>query len=224
MEPPPPSSHLPDMTRIALPLAAFMAAAALANAQPAQNVQGQVPEEIGSWRLSCLADRMTDRADCLLRHREPVEPAQSATGSSLVLEVQDRGGHLVPVVAARDLSLESAGRGLLAMTGTAQLRFPPNRHFELPCTLEGRSLVCAPRPEDAARAAAELPTAPTALVRMIGLGAGSDRADPAELRLTQTQEALTRFRSRVPEGSTPPPSSGLTLPDITNRLQRLFGN
>ncbi|WP_439599269.1 hypothetical protein [Falsiroseomonas sp.] len=212
------------MTRTLLPLAACMVAASLAQAQPSPGLQGQVPEEIGSWRLSCLADRMTDRADCLLRHREPVEAAQSAAGSSLVLEVQDRGGHLVPVIAARDLSLESASRGLLAVTGTAQLRFPPNRYFELPCTLEGRSLVCAPRVEDAARAAAELPNAPLALVRMTGLGAGSDRAEPAELRLSQTAEALARFRSRVPEGSARPPTSGLTLPDITSRLQRLFGN
>ncbi|MBU8537103.1 hypothetical protein [Falsiroseomonas tokyonensis] len=212
------------MNRTLLPLAACMVAATLAQAQPVPSVQGQVPEEIGSWRLSCLADRMTDRADCLLRHREPVEQAPSATGSSLVLEVQDRGGHLVPVVAARDLSLDSVSRGLLAVTGTAQLRFPPNRYFELPCTLEGRSLVCAPRAEDAARAASELRTAPLALVRMTGLGAGSDRAEPTELRLSQTAEALSRFRSRVPEGSTPAPASGLTLPDITNRLQRLFGN
>lgn len=212
------------MTRIAIPLAALMVAASLANAQPAPSVQGQVPEEFGSWRLSCLTDRMTDRADCLLRHREPVEPAQSAAGSSLVLEVQDRGDRLVPVIAARDLSLESASRGLLAMTGTAQLRFPPNRHFDMPCTLEGRSLVCTPKPEDAARAAEELASASIALVRMTGLGAGSDRAEPAELRLSQTREALARFRSRVPEGSTPPASSGVTLPDIANRLQRLFGN
>jgi hypothetical protein len=205
----------------ALPLA-LMLAATPAAAQP--QVQAQVPEEIGSWRLSCLEDRMTDRAVCLMRHREPVERAQSPAGSSLVLEVQDRNGQLVPVVAARDLTLEAAGRGLLAVTGTAQLRFPPNRHFEMPCSLEGRSLVCAPRPEDAARAAGELAGAPSALVRVTGLGAGSNQAEPTELRLAQTREALARFRTRIPEGSTPPaPPSGLTLPDMMLRLQRLFG-
>jgi hypothetical protein len=183
------------------------------------------PEEIGSWRLSCVTDRMTDRADCQLRHREPVEPAQSPAGSSLLLEVQDRGGKLVPVVVARDLSLEGAGRGLLALTGTAQLRFPPNRFLELPCTLEGRNLVCAPRPEDAGRAADELPQADTALVRMVGFGAGSGNAEPTELRLERTREALARYRAQVPEGSVPAAApSGVSLPDIMLRLQRLFGN
>jgi hypothetical protein len=212
-------------------LLALMLAAAPAAAQPQgqpqgqPQLQGQVPEEIGSWRLSCLTDRMTDRADCLLRHREPIERAQTPAGSSLVLEVQDRNGRLVPVIAARDLSLEAVGRGLLAITGTAQLRFAPNRHFEMPCTLEGRSLVCAPRPEDAVRAAEELATAPAALVRMTGLGAGSDRTEPTELRLTQTREALARYRTLIPEGSTPPaPTPSLTLPDLMLRLQRLFGS
>ncbi len=208
---------------VSFALAGFAATAAAQTTTPA----AVPPEEIGTWRLSCVTDRMTDRADCQLRHREPVERAQSAAGSSLLLEVQDRGGRLVPVVVARDLTLEGAGRGLLALTGTAQLRFPPNQFFEMPCTLEGRNLVCAPRPEDAERAAAELRTANTALVRMIGFGAGSGSSEPTELRLDRTREALTRYRARVPEGSVPAASaapSALSLPDILLRLQRLFGN
>lgn len=182
------------------------------------------PEEIGSWRLSCVTDRMTDRADCQLRHREPVEAAQGS-GSSLLLEVQDRGGKLVPVVVARDLSLDAAQRGLLALTGTAQLRFPPNRYFDMPCGLEGRNLVCAPKPEDAARAAEELPAASSVLVRMVGYGAGSAGGEPVELRLERTREALARYRARVPEGSlAPPPSPVNSLPEMLMRLQRLFGN
>jgi hypothetical protein len=215
------------MTKRANALAA-LAMTCLAGAATAQTTThaGVPPEEIGSWRLSCVADRMTDRADCQLRHRDPVERAQGPAGSSLLLEVQDRGGKLVPVVVARDLTLEGAQRGLLALTGTAQLRFPPNRLYEMPCTLEGRSLVCAPKPEDVARAAEELPTAPTALVRMVGFGAGSDRAEPVELRLDRTRDALARYRARVPEGSVPPPAAapGLSMQDMMLRLQRLFGN
>jgi hypothetical protein len=207
---------------VALALAWLAAPAAAQTTTPA----GVPPEEIGSWRLSCVADRMTDRADCQLRHREPVERAQGGAGSSLLLEVQERGGRLVPVVIARDLSLEGAGRGLLALTGTAQLRFPPNRFYDMPCTLEGRSLVCAPKAEDLTRAAEELPGASTVLVRMVGFGAGSDRAEPAELPLERTREALTRYRARMPEGSAPaaPTPSGLTLPELMQRFQRLFGN
>ena len=207
---------------VALALAWLAAPAAAQTTTPA----GVPPEEIGSWRLSCVADRMTDRAVCQLRHREPVERAQGGAGSSLLLEVQERGGRLVPVVIARDLSLEGAGRGLLALTGTAQLRFPPNRFYDMPCTLEGRSLVCAPKAEDLTRAAEELPGASTVLVRMVGFGAGSDRAEPAELPLERTREALTRYRARMPEGSAPaaPTPSGLTLPELMQRFQRLFGN
>ncbi len=184
------------------------------------------PEEIGSWRLSCVADRMTDRAECQLRHREPVERAQGASGSSLLLEAQDRGGRLVPVVTARDLSLDGAQRGLLALTGTAQLRFPPNRHYDMPCGLEGRSLVCAPKAEDLARAEQELASAGSVLVRMMGFGGGASGAEPVELRLERTRDALARYRARVPEGSGPAASAqgGLSLPDILLRMQRFFGN
>jgi len=217
------------MTHRANALAATaLAALALATPAAAQTTTpaGVPPEEIGSWRLSCIADRMTDRADCQLRHRDPVERAQGGAGSSLLLEVQDRGGRLVPVVVARDLTLEGAQRGLLALTGTAQLRFPPNRFFEMPCTLEGRSLVCLPKPEDQARAAEELAAASSVLVRMVGYGANSDRAEPVELRLDRTRDALARYRARVPEGSAAaaPAQPGLTLPELMLRFQRLFGN
>ena len=215
------ANALAATTLVALTLAGLAAPAAAQTTTPA----GVPPEEIGSWRLSCVADRMTDRADCQLRHREPVERAQGGAGSSLLLEVQERGGRLVPVVIARDLSLEGAGRGLLALTGTAQLRFPPNRLFEMPCTLEGRSLVCLPKPEDQARAAEELAAASTVLVRMVGYGASSDRAEPVELRLDRTRDALARYRARVPEGSAPAAAQpGLTLPELMLRFQRLFGN
>jgi hypothetical protein len=167
---------------------------------------------------------MTDRADCQLRNRDPVEAA-TGNGPSLLLEVQDRGGRLVPVVVARDLTLEGAQRGILALTGTAQLRFPPNRFFEMPCGLEGRSLVCAPKSEDAARAAEELPAASSVLVRMVGYGAGASTGEPVELRLDRTRDALSRYRARVPEGSAPPPpAAGTSLPEMMLRLQRLFGN
>ena len=209
-------------TLLAAPLLASLLAAGPAAAQ-AVTPAGVPPEEIGSWRLSCVTDRMTDRADCQLRHRDPVERSAGAGGSSLLLEVQDRGGRLVPVVTARDLTLDGAQRGLLALTGTAQLRFPPNRDYERPCGLEGRTLVCAPRPEDAARAAEELPAAPTVLVRMVGVGA-TGSGEPVELRLDRTRDALARYRARVPEGSVPPPTaSGLSVQDTLQRLQRLLG-
>lgn len=194
----------------------------LAAAQPASP---QVDEEIGTWRLRCAVDRMTDRADCVLRHRDWVE-SPSPGQAGLALEVQNRGGRFVPVVAARDMPLEGAARGILALTGTAQLRFPPNRFFEMPCGLEGRSLVCAPRPgADVARAAEELPGAMRVLVRMVGLGTGSGpQTEPVELPLAGTREALARFQRLMPEPPPPPPPPGAEALELLERLQRLFGN
>ncbi len=181
----------------------------------------QVDEGIGTWRLSCATDRMTDRRACQMLHARPVERSEPGR-PALALEVVERGGRLVPAVTARDLTLEGAARGLLALSGTAQLRFPPNRLFEMPCEIEGRSVVCAPRAEDLARAEAELPAADRALVRMQGL-AGTN-AEPVELPLARTAEALARLRREAPPGSSeaaePPAFDGR---ELLQRLFRMFG-
>ena len=180
----------------------------------------QKPEEIGTWRLACVQDRMTDRAACTLRHRDWVEPPAGAT-PGLALEVIDRGGRLVPVVAARDLTIDGMSRGLLALTGTAQLRFPPNRLFEMPCALEGRSVVCAPTAADAARAEQELLAADRALVRIVGGTGASSLPEPAELKLTGTKDALARFAKDAPAGTAAAPP-GLDGREILQRLLRFF--
>ncbi len=194
-----------------------LALPAIATAQPAPPT-----EEIGTWRLRCAVDRMTDRSDCVLRYRDAIEAAAPGAGGAMALEVIDRAGKLVPAVVARDLTLEGAARGLLALTASAQLRFPPNRYFDMPCGIEGRSLVCAPRGDDVARAAQELPNADRVLVRMVGFGAGPPDAQPLELPLSGTAAALSRFRSRAPEPP-PPPREGLDARELLQRLQRLFG-
>jgi hypothetical protein len=200
------------MIRRLVPL--LLLAAAPAGAQPA-------PEEIGSWRLACVTDRMTDRAACTLRHRDWVERPGVQPG--LALEIQDRGGRLVPVVTARDLSLDGAARGLMALTGIAQLRLDREPMAELPCGLEGRSLVCAPRSTDAARLADALPNAERVLLRMAGVGVSSSQpSEPTELRLAGTAAALDRFRKAQPPGTSAPAEPGLDLRDILMRLQRLF--
>ncbi|RAI59765.1 hypothetical protein [Roseicella frigidaeris] len=174
-------------------------------------------QEIGAWRLACVQDKMTDQAACVLRHKDWVERPSGAV-PGLALEVIDRRGRLVPAVTARDLTLEGASRGMLALTGTAQLRFPPNRMFEMPCGLDGRSVVCAPAPEDAARAEQELLAADRALVRVVGGGGESSTADPTELRLAGTKDALARFAKEAP----PNPSAGPEPLDARGLLQRLL--
>ncbi len=197
-----------------LPLLLLLLAAP-AGGQPAT-------EEVGPWRLTCITDRMTDATTCILRHTDWVE--RSAVGAGLALEIMERQGMLVPVVTARDLSLDSAMRGVLAFTGTAQLRFDGNTMLELPCGLEGRNLVCTPRRGEAERAAAELLTARRALVRMSGLGSNTTAAtEPAELPLARTREATEALRRRQPAGTAPAPEPpGFDPRDWLGRLQRLI--
>ncbi|WP_159346412.1 hypothetical protein [Roseomonas harenae] len=211
------------LVALLLLLAAPGLAQSPSQAQGKAPLPGQGTETIGPWLLSCTLDRMTDRSECRMLHSQPVQPS-SAGLAALALEIADRGGRLVPVVTARDLSLEGAARGALAIAGTVQLRFPPNRLFELPCGLEGRSVVCAPRDGDLERAAAELPRADRVLVRVGGMLVPEAQAmrEPVELRLSDTTAALARFRARQPEGSAPP-AAPPALWDLRDMLTRLLG-
>jgi len=200
------------MKRLAI---ALLLAPLPALAQPA-------PEAIGSWQLACVTDRMTDRTACILRHQDWVE--RPTVGAGLALEIIDRGGRLVPAVTARDLSLDSITRGLLAVAGTAQLRLGSNAMMEMPCNLEGRNLICAPRSADAPRATQELPPAERALVRMAGLGSQTSAStQPTELRLAETTTAMERLRRQQPAGTAAPPAEpGLDLGGMLGRMQQLL--
>jgi len=208
------------MKRIAS-LIVLLASPALA--QPGSQANPQTTAELGSWRLACVQDKMTDRGACVLRHKDWVDPPVGAA-PGLALEILARNGRLLPAITARDLTLEGAGRGLLALTGTAQLRFPPNRLFELPCGLEGRSLVCAPKPEDAARAEQELAAADRALARIVGATGASSTTDPAELKLAGTREAIARLVKEAPPGTAGADPAGLDAREIIQRLMRVLGN
>ncbi len=198
-------------------LASLMLAAMAAAPAPAQ-----VPaaEDIGSWRLGCMTDRMTDRAACQLRHRDWVE--RPGNGAGLALEIQDRGGRLVPVVTARDLGLDGAARGLLALAGRLQMRLGNAPLFEMACGLEGRSLFCFPNPVDAERVERDLATADRLLVRVSGLGGAGGSAEPTEIRLERTREAMAAYRRQVPAGTAQPVPGGNDLWELLGRMGRLF--
>ncbi|MCS6931968.1 MAG: hypothetical protein NZM27_07150 [Acetobacteraceae bacterium] len=198
--------------RIGPLLALALVLAPPAAAQPAT-------ERIGAWLLTCMTDRMTDRTECRLRHRDPVEGGDAP----LHLEIVERGGRYLPVLVARDVTLEGAARVLTALTATAQMRFPPARLFEMPCGLAGRSVLCAPRPEDSARAAEEMLRSRTVLVRLVGLGGAGADAPPVELQMDGIEEAIGRLRARATPGrSVPEAPPGFSLPDLFRRLQDLF--
>ncbi|MBX9699539.1 MAG: hypothetical protein K2X74_08880 [Acetobacteraceae bacterium] len=201
-------------------LAATPAATLLLPAAPA--AAQTVDETIGTWRLACASDRMTDRTACSLIHQQPAERSEPGR-PSLALEIIDRGGRLVPAVTARDLTLDNAARGLLAITGTVQMRFPPNRLFEIACGLEGRSLICAPRAEEAARAEQELAAADRVLIRVVSPGGGGSAAEPVELPLAGTRQAMESFRRLVPPSPPAPAETPLIEPrELMNRFRQLF--
>ena len=111
-------------------------------------------QTIGSWLLSCATDPMTDMQACRMRARLWLAvPGENRPG--MALEVQLRSEQLVPVVAVRELSLSTAWSGLLVLTATAEIRFDNTVMAELPCTLDGASVVCVPARTDAARLADE---------------------------------------------------------------------
>ena len=189
-----------------------MIAAVMMMAGPAF-AQVPVAEEIGSWRLGCVIDRMTDRAACQLRHSDWVERGTAGT-PGLVLEIQDRGGRLVPVLGARELGLDGAARGMSILAGRVQMRLGANPMFEMRCGLDGRSIFCFPNPAEAERVERELATADRLLVRM------GSAAEPTELRLDRTRDAMAAFRRQVPPGA--PAPEGQDLGDLLGRLRGLF--
>jgi hypothetical protein len=184
-----------------------------------------VAEEIGTWRLGCVTDRMTDRAACQLRHRDWVERPGTgvANAAGLALEIQDRGGRLVPVVTARDLGLDGASRGLLALAGRVQMRFGANPMFEMACTLEGRSLACFPSASEAASIERDFAAADRLLVRVSSLGAGvGSTVEPTEMRLERTRDAMAALRRQIPPGAQLPAPEGNDLRELLGRMLRLF--
>ncbi len=181
-------------------------------------------QTIGSWLLSCATDPMTDVRACRMRTKFwLVAPGENRAG--IALEVQLRSGQMVPVVAVRELSLNTAWSGLLALTMTAQIRFDEAAMVALPCMLEGASVVCAPAQSDAGRLADELIKAKAVLVRFRAVGNLPLPVPdgPLALDLDHTQEALERYRVAAPEVAPEPSSFIRDLRDATERLLRDLG-
>lgn len=196
----------------------------LVMAQPRKVDVPHSEQTIGSWVLSCEMDPMTDGQVCHMRHKLwLVVPDKGRPG--MALEVQLRNDQLVPVVTVRDLSLSSALSGLLALTATAQLRFDNAPMVELPCSLDGTSVMCAPPKSEAATVAGELTKAKTLLVRFHSLGnLPLPVPDGAlALDLDQTQEALARYRVAGPEVMAGPTSIGDDIKNSADRLLRSLG-
>lgn len=194
----------------------------LAAAQPRPVPTQTRTDEIGSWLITCQSDPMTDQGNCTMRHRLWVEVPQDGT-PGIALEVINRFGALIPALTVRELSLESIPRGFMALTATAQMRFDRNPMLEMPCGFEGLAVVCAPAQQDAKRAASELATAQTVLVRIRGIGPlpAEGPTEPVALDLKDTQQALAHFRPEAKDS--PPPAAAQDWRSVLERLMELGG-
>ncbi len=201
----------------ALLLAPFLAAHAQPRVVPVQ----RQTDDIGSWQLSCFSDPMTDRKTCTLQHRLWIEEPQNGVGG-LRLEVLNRHSQLVPALAVRNLTVETAMRGLMALTATAQVRFDGNPMMEFPCGLEGRAVVCAPRADQAVAAGAQLAAANTVLIRIRATGPFPTQGptEAVALDLDQTSKALERALGQIAD-STPRPGTSWTGGDMMEMFDRL---
>ncbi len=203
-------------------LALFLAPVLAAQAQPRVVPTQRQTEDIGSWQLSCFADPMTDRKTCDLAHRLWVEEPQNGVGG-IRLEILNRYSQLIPVLAVRNLTFESATRGLMALTATAQIRFDGNPMMEFSCGLEGRAVICAPRADQAVAASAQLMAANTMLVRIRSVGPFPVQgpAEAVAIDLAQTEKALERALGQIPDSTPQPGAASTTGTDMLDRLRRL---
>ncbi len=164
---------------------------------------------------------MTDRADCVLRHRLWIVPPADAAAGGIALEIVLRDNTPLPAVTARRLSIADTKRAVLALGATAELRVGTERIAEAPCGLEGRDAVCLPSGEAVDRVAAALTEANRILVRLrtAATVAGSG-GDIFALDLAATREAIAALReqaARQPQREAQPPARGLI-----EQLERLL--
>jgi len=196
----------------------------MAAAQPRKVEMPQSEQTIGSWVTTCATDPMTDAQVCQMRHKLwLVVPNDSRPG--MALEVKSMGDFLVPVVTVRELSLSTALTGLLTLTATAQVRFDGAPMAELPCSLDGASVICAPTKADAAMLVEQLAKAKTVLVRFRAVGNLPLPVPdgPLALDLDRTQEALARYRVAGPQAAPAQSSLAQDLKDTAERLMRRLG-
>jgi hypothetical protein len=191
----------------------------------ARRVETQPTQEtIGSWVLACATDPMTDKGTCTLRHRTWLEEPRrgDAPRPGVALEVLLRNGLAVPALVARDLTLDSARLAVMGIAASAQVRFGREPMMEFPCTLEGRSVVCAPRGEQAEIAAAQLMNAATMLARLPQNPITGSGGEPLALDLSETRTAVQRLRARMPDPPPPDPAPAQSLQSQMDRLLEQF--
>ena len=195
--------------RLIIGLALLLASPAMAQHRPAN-------QQLGSWIVTCPADQ---QSSCQMRHESWLLPP-GTDGPTASLEVMQRGGRFVPVVALRGLTTQTALGGMLALNATVTLGLDNGPPAPLPCGLDGVAIICAP----AGDAPTALVSAHTAQVR-IALSIPGIASLPEQSRsveLLRTADAIATFRSTAPADLTVP-LPGLDWHDFLDRLLRQAG-
>lgn len=196
--------------RLIIGLALLLAGPAMAQPRPAN-------QQVGSWIVTCLADQPSS---CQMRHESWLLPP-GTNGPSASLEVMQRGGQFVPVVALRGLTTQTALGGMLALNATVTLSLDNGPPLPLACGLDGAAIVCAP-PGDAAAALVSAHTAQVRIALSIpGVASLPEQVRSVELR--RTADAIAMFRSTAPADRTVPALPGLDWHDFLDRLLREAG-
>ena len=205
----------------ALPMLAMLAIATA----PAQ-AQSVKSEDIGTWTVACPSE--AHAGPCRMRYQRWIVPPQNGR-PSVGFEVRDTGARMVPQLAVRDLPMQLAIAGMMAATPTMELKFDGGAKLPLACGMEGDAILCAPAPDMAADAAAQLKTAHTVLVHVHVQLAGADGPSPIpdqtrSLPLSGTAQALDRFRAVASAEPLPAAGSqGGTMRTMADKLLRAVG-
>lgn len=195
--------------QVVIGLALLIACPVLAQPRPSN-------QQVGSWIVTCPADTLSS---CQMRHESWLLPP-GGNGPSAALEVTQRGGQFVPVVALRGLTTQTALGGMLALNVTVTLSLDSSPPIALACGLDGAAIVCAP----AGDAATALASAHTAQVRIAlsipGIASLPEQSRSVELR--RTADAIAMFHSTAPADRAVP-LPGLDWHDFLDRLLRKAG-
>ncbi|HUB49647.1 MAG TPA: hypothetical protein VMB73_32130 [Acetobacteraceae bacterium] len=176
------------------------------------------PKAIGSWLLQCK------ESGCSLRNRDWILPP-GASQFAAALEVQRRGGSLVPVVMLRGLSTQQAIGGLLALQPRVTLHFTPGPNATLDCEIDDGAVICAPQGDAVATTSAALPSARQVEVG-VQVGAPGLMRLPSQgrvLELQRTPEALVRLRSAGAAGESLPAEPGLDWIGLVHKIMQAAG-
>ncbi len=194
---------------------------ALAQPRPAE--PSRQPEEIGSWIVSCARTAKPDPPACDARHRVWLLPPAGGRLSA-ALEIQQRHGFPVPVIAVHGVAIPEATGTVLALATDATVQFGAGAVIRLPCDFAQDTLSCAPARPDAQTASARLSQARRAVIRLHLAAPASLKAPVSlpdqqrSLDLARTAEAIRRIQ---PSGAVA--DTRWDLRDLLDWLARQLG-